>query len=249
MRRPFPGIRNVFLFNWPYYAFGAGTLIVLVGANQIFHWPGYAITAILVSPVILLVAISLLVTFYVYDISGLYKMRWLEPISTPEPLRVVNVTAGFDETSALLSDRFSKCELKVFDFFDPKQHTEPSIRRARAAYPQFPETQIISTTSVPIESGTADLIVAFLSAHEIRDQTERISFFKELSRALSRGGRVVVVEHVRGRAIFLAYSIGAFHFHSRACWLATFQAAGLEVKREVKETPFITIFTLGKIGN
>jgi len=248
MRRPLQGLRNVFLFNWPYYALCMGALIVLVGANQIFHWPGKTITVVLVSILLFLVATSLLVTVYVYDISDLYKMRWLETIST-EPRRVVNVTAGFDETSALLEDRFPNCELQVFDFFDQRRHTEPSIRRARAAYPPFPGTQIISTSSIPIESGTADLIVAFLSVHEIREQSERVSFFKELSRALSPDGNILVVEHLRNAANFLAYNIGAFHFHSRATCLGAFRAAGLVVKGEVRETPFITIFTLGKTGN
>jgi hypothetical protein len=60
---------------------------------------------------------------------------------------------------------------------------------------------------------------------------------------------VIVVEHIRDAANFFAYNVGAFHFHSRATWLTAFRAAELEVKSEVKETPFITIFTLRKIGN
>lgn len=249
MRRPFQGLRNVFLFNWPYYIFGAGTLIILLSVNQLFHQPGNTITAVLATVLLSLVTISLLVTIYVYDISGLYKMCWLDTILCDDRCRIVNVTAGFDETSALVADRLKKCELDVFDFFDPKRHTEPSIRRARNAFPPFPGTQMISTSSVPLENGSVDLIIVFLSAHEIREQCGRVSFFKELGRVLSPNGHVVVVEHLRDAANFLAYNMGAFHFHSRSSWLATFQGADLQIESEVKATPFVTIFTLGNIGN
>lgn len=249
MRRPFQGLRNVFLFNWPYYVLGGGVLIILLSVNQLFHQPGNTITMLLVTLVLLPVMVSLFVTYYVYDMSGLYEMRWLDTISKPDLSRIVNLTAGFDETSALLADRFKKCELNVFDFFDQKRHTEPSIQRARGANRPFPGTRIISTRSIPLENESADLIIAFLSAHEIREQRERASFFKELGRVLSPTGRIVVVEHLRDAANLLAYNVGAFHFHSRPSWLTTFKDAELRVNSEPKETPFITVFILEKFGN
>jgi SAM-dependent methyltransferase len=249
MRRPLQGLRNVFLFNWPYYALGAAALIVLISANQFFHQPGNTITVLLATLLLLPVMVSLFVTLYVYDMSGLYEMHWLDGISKPDCDRIVNVTAGFDETSTFLADRFKKSELDVCDFFDQKRHTEPSIQRARRANRPFPGTRIISTSSIPLENESADLIIAFLSTHEIREQRERASFFKELGRALSPNGRIVVVEHLRDAANLLAYNVGALHFHSRPSWLATFNDAELRVKSEIKETLFITVFTLEKIGN
>jgi hypothetical protein len=55
---------------------------------------------------------------------------------------------------------------------------------------------------------------------------------------------VVVTEHLRDPANFLAYTVGFLHFHSRQAWLDTFRAAGLRVEREVSITPFITSFFL-----
>ena len=39
-------------------------------------------------------------------------------------------------------------------------------------------------------------------------------------------GIVVVTEHLRDTANFLAYNMGAFHFHAHGTWLAAFAAAG-----------------------
>src|SRR5439155_13733602 len=118
-------------------------------------------------------------------------------------------------------------EMIVFDFYDPAKHTEASIRRARKAFPPFPGTLSISTGHIPLENCSAGKIFAILSAHEIRNAEERNAFFCELNRMLSASGRIVVVEHLRDSANYLAYNIGAFHFHSRSAWQSTFQAARL----------------------
>ena len=87
-----------------------------------------------------------------------------------------------------------------------------------------------------------------LSAHEIRNREERNSFFRELGRLLSASGQIVVVEHLRDAPNYLAYNIGAFHFHPRSAWLSTFETARLNIESEVKITPFITVFFLKKNG-
>jgi len=80
--------------------------------------------------------------------------------------------------------------------------------------------------------------------HEIRDEKERILFFKELKRILAPKGEIIVVEHLRDTANFLVYNIGFLHFHARQVWIRTFKEAGLTIKSETKHTPFISIFTL-----
>ena len=59
---------------------------------------------------------SLLVSWYVYDLSNLYKLSWLFPNN--DNIKIVNIHAGFDETSVLLSAKFPNAELIVFDFYD-----------------------------------------------------------------------------------------------------------------------------------
>ena len=83
-----------------------------------------------------------------------------------------------------------------------------------------------------------------VSAHEIRDENERVVFFEELKRSLKVNGKIVVTEHLRDVPNFLAYTIGFFHFHSKSSWMRTFRRANLKVLQEAKITPFLTTFVL-----
>jgi hypothetical protein len=66
---------------------------------------------------------------------------------------------------------------------------------------------------------------------------------------LAPGGRVIVTEHLRDLANIAAYSIGAWHFHPRAEWFATFRAAGFHVAREFRNNLLITTFVLEPDAN
>jgi SAM-dependent methyltransferase len=199
--------------------------------------------------------ISLLVSFYIYDLSGLYRLTWLDekvlvgdgPGGMSAGL-IVNIHAGFDETSHLLVKKYPGCELKVFDFYDPDKHTEVSIARARKAYPSFPGTVRIGTDALPLGRGVADTVFLVFAAHEIRADEERVSFFQELGRVLKDSGRIIIVEHLRDLPNFLAYNIGFFHFLPVSAWTRTFGQAGLRVCNKKKVTPFITTYTLFKNG-
>ena len=87
------------------------------------------------------------------------------------------------------------------------------------------------------------------AAHEIRNEEERSLFFKELARILKPGGNIVVTEHLKDLPNFMAYNIGFLHFHSKRSWLTTFKSADLILKKETKQTPFISTFILCKNGN
>jgi len=248
MRRPFQGVLNVVRFNWPFYLLAA----VVIGVLVLVRWNLSGVVAtigdILLLVVVGLTAISLLVTAYVYDLAGFYELRWLTDVPCRDGERVVNINAGFDETSSLLALRFPRAELIACDFYDPAKHTERSIARARRAYPPYRGTQTISTNEVPFADGATDKVFAIMSAHEIRDATERRKFFAELRRILASDGRVIVVEHLRDAANFLAYNIGALHFLPKSAWVAGFGAAGLKIDNEMKITPFLTAFFLKKNG-
>lgn len=242
-RTPFQGLWNVVRFNWHFYLIAGG--LALAGAVGGWLAPPAArpYLALLLALGLLPVLASLLVTAYVYDFAGLYRLGWLPPLPARPALLTVN--AGFDEISAALHATYSPRRLLAVDFYDPARHTEVSIRRARRAYPPYPGTLAVRTTApLPLPDSALDLVVAFLAAHEIRDPAERATFFGELRRVTAPTGRIVVVEHLRDPANFLAYTVGFLHFHSRRTWLATFRAAGLQVEQEVKITPFLTAFTL-----
>jgi len=247
IRKPFQGVFNIVRFNWHFYVLSFLFIIVLLLTANYTSAP-LATAFYAVSSIVLLVnLISLIVSCYVYDFSGLYALNWIK--GEDYSCCIVNIHAGFDETSVILRNRFINSSMEVLDFYDPAKHTEVSIKRARKAYPSFPGTKEVTTMELPLADNSADKIFVILSAHEIRNEVERITFFKELKRMVKPDGEIFIVEHLRDAANFLAYSVGAFHFHSRAAWFRTFHKAQLKVAQEIKLTPFISTFILTKNGH
>lgn len=248
VRKPLQGVRNIVRFNWHLYAMsgiGMGGLTLLYPISGA-HFQQYVL--LLICLIVAASLGSLLVSCYIYDFSELYKLSWLDFVNTTAANEIVNIHAGFDETSELLLRKFDNAKITVLDFYDPQKHTEVSIKRARQAYPPFPGTLKVTTAQLQLEKRSADLVFLILSAHEIRNTAERISFFEEVAAALKPEGRIIVTEHLRGAANFLVYNIGAFHFHSKRAWLTTFRSSALEIERTIRVTPFITTFVLKKYG-
>lgn len=248
IRKPFQGIGNIVRFNWHFYLLSIGFVVLILILNNYLNENFSIYASIFCFLIVITTLISLLVSYYVYDSSELYKLTWLDGIMQTETGKIININAGFDETSILLKAKFPKAGLIVMDFYDAKRHTEVSIKRARKAYPPYPNTQSIITSNIPLPDGCIDTIFVTLSAHEIRNDEERIVFFKELKRSLKQSGQIIVTEHLRDLSNFLAYNIGFFHFHSKSSWLNTFEKADLEIAKEIKITPFISTFILKKYG-
>jgi ubiquinone/menaquinone biosynthesis C-methylase UbiE len=248
IRKPFQGVWNIVRFNGHFYFFSLGCVFLILFMTHFLKDP-YPFVGTIVS--ILMVAIlfiSLLVSFYAYDLSPLYTLDWLCHSAMDANSKIVNIHAGFDEISRTLKNKFQNAELMVFDFYDPSKHTEISIMRARKIYPPFPHTKPMNTSKVPLPNDYADKIFLFFSAHEIRNEKERDVLFKELHRVLKRTGSIVVTEHLRNLLNFLVYTIGFFHFIALSSWMRTFQHAGFHVSEVIKITPFITTFILKKNG-
>ena len=245
-RKPFQGVTNIIRFNWHFYVF-AFTLVTLLLIIKQFLPPSLIIATLALTFLILTsITFSLAASYCIYDCSNLYTLDWLDKINVSADAKLVNINAGFDETSALLFQKFPTSTLTVFDFYNPTKHTEVSIERARKAYPAFPETKTINTDAIPLEKKSIDIIFLVLSAHEIREARERIYFFKQLHASLKKDGKIIIVEHPRDIPNFIAFNFGFFHFHSKKIWLQSFNTAGLILTEEFKITPFITTFILNK---
>lgn len=246
MRKPFQGVLNIIRFNWHFYATALLLISILLLFTSRFD-PSirllFYISSVLVSIAILF---SLSASFYIYDLSGLYQLKWMEQAGS-ETL-IVNINAGFDETSVLLYNKFRDAEMIVLDFYDPKKNTEISIKRARKAYPPFPTTKQVTADNLQLPDNSADKIFVILAAHEIRNASERTAFFSGLKRAIKPTGKIYVTEHLRDIPNLIAYNIGVFHFFSKNTWLSAFEKAGLSVKKETKLSPFISTFILDKNG-
>ena len=248
MRKPFQGTWNIIRFNWHFYLLALGLLLLLTLLAAYVEEPLRLVLYLLSLGIISTTLLSLLVSCYVYDFSELYTLEWLNGLKVEDRSSIVNIHAGFDETSVLLSGKFGSTAMSVLDFYDPAQHTEVSIKRARKAYPPYPGTIKAASAALPLPDNSTDTVFVIFSAHEIRNEEERTAFFKELNRVIKPAGQIVVTEHLRDTVNFLAYTIGFFHFYSKASWLKVFQSSALSLQKEVKVTPFISTFILTKYG-
>ncbi|TRZ45095.1 class I SAM-dependent methyltransferase [Robertkochia solimangrovi] len=242
-RRKFQSVLNILSFNRHFYIIG------------ILVWASILITLILLkTPLLWIFSISLafiygllmplIISAYVYDFSGYYDFNWLQQfgLSREKTLNLININAGFDETSYILKNNFKASELQVFDFYNPVRHTEPAIVRARKISMTYPNTTEIQSNYIPVKDNTVDIIFLLSAAHEIRSHTERIVFLKECKRICKPNGRVITVEHLRDLPNFLAFSFGFTHFFSETTWRNAFQEAGFATFEETKFTPFMSIF-------
>ena len=246
-RRPFQGVLNILSFNRHFYVFGLIALLALFASRLFVAWPNI-IFWIIIAAFLYGLIMPLLVSAYVYDLSGYYKLDWLSNvISNNDELKlVVNINAGFDETSFIIKRRFPEADIKVFDFYNEKQHTEPAIKRARNVSLVYPNTQQIVSDSIPLQDKTVNVIFLLSAVHEIRSKKERIRFLEECYRICKPNGKVVMVEHLRDFPNFLAFSIGFTHFFSRSTWKRAFKAAGFSCVKETKFTPFMSIFNCSR---
>ncbi|EJL71854.1 methyltransferase [Chryseobacterium populi] len=242
-RRKFQGVLNILSFNRHFYIAGIGILAFIIISHQIFEWSDLLYMTIIAAFLYGLI-MPLIISAYVYDFSGYYTFHWLKNCSIDKEnvKQILNINAGFDETSYIIKDNFPQADLKVFDFYDAKRHTEPAIIRARKVSLMYPDTQQIVTDSIPINEQSADLIFLLSAAHEIRSHEEKILFLKECHRVCKTHGKIIMVEHLRDFPNFLAFSVGFTHFFSKTTWKNAFENAGFTSCKEVKFTPFMSIF-------
>lgn len=240
------GVGNIIRFNWGFYAAGLGVVIILFAAGFIAAVPLKTWLYVLAGLGFLPLFISTMVSWYVYDLSGFYHLTWMNTPPQNFSGTLLNIHAGFDETSSLLKAKFPRATIKVYDFYDPVKHTEISIERARKAYPAYPGTLKITTGSIPDINDSVDAIFLIFAAHEIRDGGERSRFFSEMKRTLKKEGTIHVVEHLRDLPNFIAYTIGFFHFLPQAAWLRTFTTSGFSLKNTFSINPFVKYYILQK---
>jgi SAM-dependent methyltransferase len=243
-RKKFQGVLNILSFNRHFYVIGLGILALISGYWFLSGW-STAIYWIILAAFFYGLITPLLVSAYVYDFSGYYNFNWLKDcsITDAETTQIVNINAGFDETSFILKNNFPKSNLTVYDFYNEARHTEPAIVRARKVSLNYPNTSQIETNKLPLADHSVDAIFLLSAAHEIRSNEEKITFLKECYRVCKPTGKVITVEHLRDFPNFMAFSIGFTHFFSRKVWKQAFTKAGFTSFSETKFTPFMSIFS------
>jgi SAM-dependent methyltransferase len=241
--------KQIVRFNWPFYAVAGLTVAAapfviprLPAAwwIRVPAWTGASLVA-------LWLVASLVASWIVYDRSRLMQWDWVLQALGFSPLSWINIHAGHDESSDALRRIFTNARGRVFDIFAPEEMTEPSIARARSLAVNRDAAEHVDYRHLPLPNGTVDVATLLLSAHELRSDEARGALFTELRRVLGPGGRVVVAEHLRDWANFLAYGPGVLHFHSRRTWVRCFTRHRFDVHAEFSITPFVRIFVLRRL--
>jgi len=243
----FAGVRQIVRFNWPFYV--VGLLVLLAGALVLLFAP-------LPHPLGLLGWVgmfaaawwyfaSLIVSWWVYDVSSVMSAEWLAALVDSSPRQWVALHAGLDEMTPRLAAGWGS-PVAVLDFFDAVEMTESSILRARRlARNSFPST-LAPHDSLPVADRSLDAAVIVFAAHELRGESARRALFGELYRSLRPGGALLIVEHERDFANFVAFGPGFLHFLPAGSWNAVPLSVGFSRGCRVKNTPFVTAYRWDK---
>ena len=233
-------------FNWPFYAAVLVTLIAaLWGVFRLESSVMRLLCELASAGALYFLVVSLAVSHQVYDRSDLYRWEWLKrALHGANRNRMIFCHSGFDETSQELRTKLSDAEWVVLDHYDQGLMTEASIRRARNKFPPTASTIACSFDRWPVATDSIDVVFGLLAIHELRSETERSAWFAEAKRCLKSGGRVVLAEHTRDLANFLAFGPGFLHFHSCDSWRRCCEQVGFHFTDEFRVTPWIRIFVI-----
>src|SRR5690606_28275968 len=124
-RRPLQGVANIIRFNWHFYLLAIAGFVGLTLLNTLFPPKLQLLLIIGTATAIAIMVISLAVSYYIYDVSDLYQLRWINDANTR---KLLNIHAGFDETSGIIAGKFPQADLTIADFYAAEKHTEVSIR-------------------------------------------------------------------------------------------------------------------------
>jgi SAM-dependent methyltransferase len=246
-RGPYHGMLQILHYNRPMYIRAVAVCLATILAIALLPLPRpLAVLALAgVAAGLLWSASSLLVSHWVYDRSPLSQWDWLTRLLPATPRHWASLHAGLDETFGALARIFPAEGGTVLDFYDPEEMTEPSIARARRLSLDRTATPA-DFRSLPLADASQDAIFLIFAAHELRRPESRQRFFQEIARALSPGGRTILVEHLRNTPNFLAFGPGFLHFLPRSEWLRLAASTDLAVREDFHITPFVAVLVLEK---
>jgi SAM-dependent methyltransferase len=236
------GALRILKYNWPVFA------ATWVASLLVFLWAsitGHAWLAAIAPGPALWSLLSLLVSYYIYDRSGLTEGAWIHALLGGHVDAWVNVHAGLDAEVLLDSALSTACVAHV-DIFDSATMDAPSIARARGVTAQQHVSRSGTPASLPLEEEVCDTLFVLFTAHEIRSQSAREAFFAESRRVLRPNGRMLLLEHVQDFANFAAFGPGMFHFQTRREWLRLADHAKFLMVREARITPWVMALVLEK---
>jgi SAM-dependent methyltransferase len=247
-RGRFNGMMQILRYNWPQYV--VSVVIVVLGAvwGCVGQGPEWfrAVALIVALPAAWWCLASLIASFWIYDLSPLYRWTWISNALPATPQYWLSLHAGLDESSSTIRQLFPDGEGRVGDFYNAAEMSEPSIQRARAEQKCNSTTERVDYRKLPFPGESFDAVFLLFAAHELRRAESREAFIREVRRVLSPSGTVLLVEHVRDLANFAAFGPGFLHFMPAGEWRRLAEIAGLNVVREERMTPFVKIILLAR---
>ena len=240
------GVRQIVRFNWPFYAAAvvAAAVATAVIGRMTVGGSARSLAYLGCGVAMFWLVGSLAASWMVYDRSPLMHWEWIRPALGFQPRSWINIHVGLDESTPGLRAVLAGATGRAFDIFDPLEMTESSILRARRRARHAVEAEAVDFRNLPARSDSIGALMLLLSAHEVRTEDARRALFAEIHRVLAPGGRIVVAEHLRDWANFVAFGPGFLHFHSRKTWRRCFARADLAVHSEFSITPFVRVFVL-----
>lgn len=236
------GVRMILGYNWPLYVTGLATVAT-----------GAALAARRSSPTLLRLAgaagagvagwlsvASVAASWWVYDLSELYRWTWLPRTVRHEPRHIIVMHAGLDEASEPVSRTWPMAAVSSLDVHGGLGRTTASLRLARRDAGRDAEAHHEAHGQLATDT---DLVVIFLAAHELRSRTARVELMRRIHHSLVVGGRLVLVEHVRDLSNAVVFGPAIGHFYPVREWRDAIGRGGLDLVAEERITPFITVMT------
>ncbi len=248
IRGPVDGAYQVLRVNLPKYFLGLAIIAVAILLTLIPALSPHLKLILLLGASLALwwLVMSVIASFWVYDLRQALDCWWAVPHIPPGLHRYINIHSGLDQTSIPLHFLFPDARGITLDIYDPKLMPEPSITLARRLYPAlYPQIQA-RYDALPVDTSSVDAVFLVFAAHELRTDAQREALLKEAWRALGNGGRLFLAEHPRDLATFACFGPGFVHFFSHKTWEQNLANAGFKSGRQFSLTPFASVWVCEK---
>ncbi|RZL32656.1 MAG: methyltransferase, partial [Pedobacter sp.] len=106
LRKPFQGVLNIIRFNWHFYVIAFLLIAFLLFFTTLLPTKFNLVSYLFIAAIISGTSLSLFASFYIYDVSNLYSLNWLNELQFKNEPLILNINAGFDETSQLLQRKY-----------------------------------------------------------------------------------------------------------------------------------------------
>jgi SAM-dependent methyltransferase len=232
---------QIVAFNWPKLAGAVLAVAAALVVTGLARGMVAAVGGVVAGGLSWFLGASLAVSWWVYDRSDLQDWRWLRPMLAGAG-SWASVHAGFDDAGPALPAALG-APAAVVDMSPMLGRVSPSLRRARRLHPAAGAGRL-AVDGLPLGTSSMDAVVLVFSAHEVRERRRREALFSELRRVVRPGGRVVLVEHLRDAVNVAAFGLGAWHFRTRASWVAVGRRCGLRLEDEAAMTAFVRALVL-----